>query len=215
MNTHTHTPPCTSLRRALTLSALAGLTALSLSACGPHFVRAGQDKDFDSAAMSTRLDREDLKKLFKSCTTSLEGSGFMKSLRSLKRDGRQATLAVLPIVNETSEHIDGALSALLKQLETDLINADEVAVVSRVDQPALLEELRAQQGAAFDPLKVAQMGRQLGAQYFLTGRVYDIAEKSAEGRRVQYFLFMQILEVETGRVRWQMSAETLKGLVQG
>ena len=188
---------------------------LTLFACGPQFVRAGEDSDFERSAMSTRLDREDLKKLFAECTKSLNSGGLMKSWKGLKRDGQQATLAVLPIVNETSEHIDGALQALLKKLETDLINEDTVAVISRVNQPALLSELRAQQGAAFDKLKVAQLGRQLGAQYFLTGRVYDIAEKGAKGRRVQYFLFMQVLEVETGRIRWQMSSETLKGLIKG
>jgi hypothetical protein len=196
-------------------SAIALLSVLSVSACGPQFVRTGDDSDFERSAMSTRLDREDLKRLFKDCSDSLYKSGLMKSFKGLKRDGQQATLAVLPVVNETSEHIDGALQTLLKKLETELINEDIVAVVSRVDQPQLLQELKAQQSEAFDQLKVAQMGRQLGAQYFLTGRVYDIAEKATEGRRVQYFLFMQVVEVETGRVRWQMSAEIMKGLMKG
>lgn len=188
---------------------------LILSACGPQFVRSGEDTDFERSAMSTRLDREDLKKLFDGCTKSLNSGGLMKAWRAQKRDGQQATLAVLPIVNETSEHIDGALQALLKKLETDLINEDTVAVISRVDQPTLLNEIKTQQSSTFDPLKVAQMGRQLGAQYFLTGRVYDVAEKGAQGRRVQYFLFMQVIEVETGRIRWQMSVDTLKGLIKG
>jgi len=139
----------------------------------------------------------------------------MKHWRALKRDGREGVLAVLPIVNETSEHIDGALQALLKKLETQLINEGDVAVVSRADQPLLLRELKTQQGDAFDPLRVAELGQQLGAQYLLTGRVYDITEKGDEGRRVQYFLFMQVVEVATGRVRWQISEETLKGLVGG
>ena len=203
------------LKPTLLITSLIFSQAILLAACGPQFVRSGDDSDFERSAMSTRLDREDLKKLFAECTKSLHSGGLMKSWKGLKRDGQQATLAVLPIVNETSEHIDGALQALLKKLETDLINEDIVAVISRVDQPTLLNELKAQQGSAFDPLKVAQMGRQLGAQYFLTGRVYDVAEKGAKGRRVQYFLFMQVIEVETGRIRWQMSSETLKGLIKG
>ncbi|MBM4292746.1 MAG: penicillin-binding protein activator LpoB, partial [Deltaproteobacteria bacterium] len=200
--------------RALALSALA-LSALALSACGPAYVRSGEDSDFEGAAMSTRLDKTDLERLFKGCSTDLFRSGLMKHWRALKRDGREGVLAVLPIVNETSEHIDGALQALLKKLETQLINEGDVAVVSRADQPLLLRELKTQQGDAFDPLRVAELGQQLGAQYLLTGRVYDITEKGDEGRRVQYFLFMQVVEVATGRVRWQISEETLKGLVGG
>ena len=205
------TPLNLTLALALTLAFTAPLT----TACGPSYVRSGEDSDFEGAAMSTRLDKRDLERLFKQCSTDLFKSGLMKHWRALKRDGREGVLAVLPVVNETSEHIDGALQALLKKLETELINEGEVAVVSRVDQPMLIKELKTQQGDAFDPLRVAEMGQQLGAQYLLTGRVYDVTEKGDEGRRVQYFLFMQVIEVATGRVRWQVSVDILKGLVQG
>ena len=202
------------LSLALCAAPLAALAAL-LSSCGPSYVRDGDDRDFERAAMSTRLDKVDLERLFKQCSEDLFKGGLMKHWRALKRDGREAVVAVLPVVNETSEHIDGALQALLKKLETELINEGDVAVVSRVDQPTLLQELKTQQGGAFDPLRVAELGQQLGAQHLLTGRVYDITEKGDEGRRVQYFLFMQAIEVSTGRVRWQVSVDILKGLTKG
>ena len=104
---------------------------------------------------------------------------------------------------------------LVKKLETSLINDGIVTVISRSQQPSLIRELRAQGGKEFDQAQVAAMGRQLGAKYLLTGKLYDIAEKSAKGRRVQYFLFMQIIEVETGAIRWQIEVDTLKGLTAG
>ncbi len=204
------------LARLLSITLPVSLCAASLLAsCGPAYVRDGENRDFERAAMSTRLDKVDLENLFKQCSDDLFKGGVMKHWRALKRDGREAVVAVLPVVNETSEHIDGALQALLKKLETELINEGDVAVVSRVDQPTLLQELKTQQGSAFDPLRVAELGQQLGAQYFITGRVYDITEKGEEGRRVQYFLFMQAIEVSTGRVRWQVSVDILKGLTKG
>jgi PBP1b-binding outer membrane lipoprotein LpoB len=208
-----HHRPRRASRALLTLALLPTLTLLP--ACGPSYIRSGEDSDFEDAAMSTRLDKKDLERLFKQCSSDLFKSGVMKHWRSLKRDGREGVLAILPVVNETSEHIDGALQALLKKLETELINEGDVAVVSRVDQPMLIKELKTQQGDAFDPLRVAEFGQQLGAQYLLTGRVYDVTEKAEEGRRVQYFLFMQVVEVATGRVRWQVSVDILKGLVKG
>jgi hypothetical protein len=191
------------------------LIALSYAGCGPRFLRSGDSSDFESAAMSTRLDRKDLIGMFNEASKSLQSGGLMKHWQALNRDGRQATLALLSIENQTSEHVDSSLKTLAKKLETQLINEGTVTVLSRSNQPELLKEIQNQEGKAFDQARVASMGRQLGAQYLLTGKLYDITEKSAEARRVQYFLFMQVIEVETGAIRWQIEVERLKGLQAG
>ena len=102
---------------------------------------------------------------------------------------------------------------MLSKFETRLVNSGYVTVVSHENQRGLVEELKKQQSAAFDPDKASQLGRQLGVQYFITGKVYDAAEKSGNERRVQYFMFMQALEVETGAIRWQNEANLTKGLI--
>jgi hypothetical protein len=76
-----------------------------------------------------------------------------------------------------------------------------------------MREVKKQQGGAFDETHSSQVGRQLGAKYFLTGKVYDSAERTDGERRVQYFLFMKVVEVETAVVRWQNEANLTKGLV--
>ncbi len=189
--------------------------SLYLAACGPRYLRSGEDASFEGSAMSTRLDRHDLEKMFKRADGSLSKAGLMKHWKALNRDGQQVTLAVLSIENETSEHVDTSLMTLVKKLETNLINEGVVTVVSRSHQPELLREIKSQGSSAFDQAQVAIMGRQLGAQYLMTGKLYDIAEKSSNGRRVQYFLFMQVIEVETGAIRWQIEVDALKGLTAG
>jgi penicillin-binding protein activator len=183
--------------------------------CGPRYLRSGESSDFEEAAMSTRLDRKDLESMFKEATQSLSKAGLMRHWKALSRDGQLATLAVLSIENETSEHVETSMMTLVKKLETTLINDGVVTVLSRSNQPELLRELKTQGSSAFDQARIAVMGRQLGAQYLLTGKLYDITEKSLKGRRVQYFLFMQVIEVETGAIRWQMEVERLKGLTAG
>ena len=202
------------MTRAISIFTLM-ILCLQLFACGPRYLRSGEDRSFEDAAMSTRLDRRDLEIMFNRATTALDKGGLMRHWKALSRDGQSATLAVLSVENETSEHVDTSLMTLVKKLETSLINDGVVTVISRSHQPSLLKELRAQGGKEFDQAQVASMGRQLGAQYILTGKLYDIAEKSAKGRRVQYFLFMQVIEVETGAIRWQMEVDTLKGLTAG
>ena len=124
-----------------------------------------------------------------------------------------SVVAVLPFRNETSEHIGGALDALLSRIETDLINQSGADVVSHENQGTLLQELQAQGSDAFDPGRVAAYGQQLGAQYFVTGKVYDSAERVDDERRVQYFMFVQVLDIATGAIKFQHESELTKGLI--
>lgn len=200
------------MRNTLTYLALLVSTAL-LPACGPSYVRGSEMPELDEYAMSTGFDKRDLETLFNKNQKSLMASGAMRRWKDAARSGKELQVAIFPVKNETSEHIDSELAALLSKFETTLVNSGEVTVISRERQRGLIEELRLQQGAAFDPDKAAQLGRQLGANYFITGKIYSASEKSSDERRVQYFLFMQAIEVETGAVRWQNEANLTKGLV--
>ncbi|MCA9539684.1 MAG: penicillin-binding protein activator LpoB [Myxococcales bacterium] len=196
----------------LTFSLIAALAAFACSS-GPAFVRGGDNPELDEYAMSTGLDKKDLEKLFAQNSESLLKGGAMRRWKEMSADGKEAKVAIFAIKNETSEHIDSQLNALLSKFETDLVNSGYVTVISHERQRELIEELKKQQSAAFDPDNAGQLGRQLGAQYFITGKVYDSAEKTGEERRVQYFLFMQAVEIETGAVRWQNEANLTKGLI--
>lgn len=190
------------------------LAGFLLSACGgPAYVRGSENPELDEYAMSTGLDKRDLERLFDENVKSLLASGAMRRWKDAAAEGKEATVAIFPVKNETSEHVDSQLQALLSKFETKLVNSGYVTVISRERQEQLIRELKLQQGAAFDPDQAAQLGKQLGAQYYVTGKVYDSAEKSGSERRVQYFLFMQAIDVETGAIRWQNEANLTKGLV--
>lgn len=198
------------MRKFMMLLACASM----LTACGgPSFVRGDEVSGLDKPAMSTGLDKKDLQKLFTANLKSLEESGAMSRWRTAQSRGEEATVAIFGIANETTEHIESSLGALLSKFETDLVNGGVVTVVSHERQESLLRELNVQQSDAFDPARAAQWGRQLGAQYFITGKIYDSAEKFDGERRVQYFLFMQCIEVETGAIRWQNEANLTKALI--
>ncbi len=196
--------------RSLPLAVIALLAA----ACGgPAFVRDTDNPEVDEYAMSTGLDKKDLERLFKENEKSLLEGAAMRRWRDLSKDGKEATVAVFPVINETSEHIDSQLDALLSKFETNLVNSGTVTVISYERQRALVDEIAKQQSAAFDPDQVARLGKQIGAQYFLTGKVHDSAERTGEERRTQYFLFMQVIDVETGAIRWQNEANLTKALI--
>lgn len=196
--------------------ALTGLTlAAAFTGCGgPAYVRGSDNPDLDKAVMSTGLDKVDLEQLFKENSKSLVASAAMTRWKDAAKDGKEASVAIFPVKNDTSEHIDDQLNALLADFETELVNSGNVTVISRERQMQLVQELKFQQSAVFDQDKAAQLGRQLGAGYFITGKMSASDEKTDGERRVQYMLYMQVIEVETGAIRWQNKATLTKGLIK-
>ena len=199
--------------RYYTLICLLALTALT--ACGePQYVRDTEEPRLDEYTMSLRFDRKDLDRLYEENSDVMMKSGIVKQWEREAASGKPPVVAVFPINNETSEHIESQLDALLSRIETDLVNKSPADVVSHENQPELIAEIKRQQSEVYDPSRLATYGKQLGAQYFVTGKVYDSAERVGDERRVQYFMFLQVIDVSTGAIKFQNESGLTKGLIR-
>lgn len=178
-------------------------------ACGPKAVRGQDVEGLDDQAMSTGLDKRDLQTLMHENMEKMQGSVVVQRWQTEDRPA----LAVLPFRNETSEHVDSALSALISDVETTLVNAGHVRVVSLENQQALMEEVRRQSADGYNPADVSRWGRQIGVRYIITGKVFSTEERMKKERRVQYFMFMQVLEVETGAILFQNKSAITKAII--
>jgi TolB-like protein len=186
------------------------LSSTTTLACGGARAVRGEDVEgLDTDAMGTGLDKRDLQKLKSENMNALDSAAVVRRWES----ENMPQLSVLPFRNETSEHIDSALDALLSDIETDLINAGHVAVISLENQASMMAEIKRQQGEGFDQGKAAAFGKQLGVKYIITGKVFSTDEKMNKERRVQYYLFMQVLEVETGQILFQNKASLTKAML--
>lgn len=191
-------------------AALAGVVVLSACGGGAKAVRGSDVQGLDDAAMSTGLDKRDLELMLHENMNSLQTSALVKRWEGENRPA----VAVLSMRNDTSEHIDSVLSALITDVETQLVNAGHVRVISRDSQPEMIKEVEKQQSDAFDASTVSRLGNQVGVRYFVTGRVYSADERQSGERRVQYFLFMRVLDVQTGDILWQNKANVTKAIVK-
>lgn len=191
-----------------TLALVLGV-ALGAAACGPKAVRGEEVEGLDDQAMSTGLDRRDLQKLLQENMNALQAAPIIK-----RWEGEQMpTVAVIPLRNETTEHVESSLDALISDIETTLVNAGHVRVISMEQQGNLIAEIRKQYSGAFDPSQVSTWGKQVGARYIVTGKVFTSDERQDGERRVQYFMFMQVLEVETGQILFQHKSAVTKAII--
>lgn len=182
--------------------------------CSPKYVRDSEEPRLDDYTMSLRFDRVDLDKLYDENIGELLTSNVAKQWEREASSNPAPVVAIFPMRNETSEHIGPQLDTLLSKFETDLVNKSSASVVSHENQPDLIAEIKRQQSDVYDPQRLAQYGRQLGAQFFVTGKVYDVAERVKDERRVQYFMFVQVIDVSTGEIRFQNESKLTKGLIR-
>jgi len=197
-------------------SAIAAIMIAAMGAAsgcgGPKAVRGSDTPGLDYAAMGTGLDRRDLSQMFRENLNAMKASP--KLFPVWQREGNPP-VSVLPIRNETSEHIESALGALISEIETSLINEAPVRVIAMESQKQLMEEIQRQQNSqgAFDPSQVASWGKQLGARYVVTGKVYTTDERAPNAHRVQYYLFIRVVSVETSEVLFQNQAAVTKAIL--
>jgi uncharacterized protein (TIGR02722 family) len=185
--------------------------APALAGCGPTYVRGNQVEGLDDPAMSTGIDKRDIEQLLHENLKSMMAS---PAAKAWAQDGSRPTVAIYPLANETSEHIDSQLLALLSDVETFMVNSGLVTVISVERQQQMIAEIEKQHGGGFDPKHIAEYNKQLGARYYITGKVFTADERADEERRVQYFMFMQLIDVATSAVIWQNKAAFTKALIQ-
>jgi PBP1b-binding outer membrane lipoprotein LpoB len=193
-----------------TVGLAAVVAMLATTSCGNReYVRGSQDPTIDNPAMSTGLDKDDIQRMLSENLNNMRTSPIMDMWRSHRG---QDTVAIFPFQNDTSEHIDSALATILNEAEDWLVNSNTVTMVSREKQNAMIREVEGAQHPVFNPAHIPQYGRQLGVKYFVTGKVTASDERTDDARRVQYFFYMQVIEVETSAIRWQHKAYTTKAL---
>lgn len=181
--------------------------------CAARAVRGGEGTaypDIDRPAMSITLDRDDITYLVADYLERLEASPFWQD--TIKNAAQPPVVAIWPIQNATTQHLDDQMLTLLSSIETALVNTGEVRVVDRSRQESLAREIGIQHGAIYDPSSAQRLGRQLGAQYFFTGKITSVDERLNKVRRVQYTLFLQVIEIENGLIRFQSEVSRTKQL---
>jgi uncharacterized protein (TIGR02722 family) len=197
------------LKTALAILPLAA--TLTAAGCGSdkEYVRGSRDPSIDNPAMSTSLDKEDIKRALKELLDKMRVSKVMEQWRL---DRGQDTVAVWRFQNSTSEHIDSMLDAMLEETERWLLNSSVVRIVDHSRQLAMIQQVEGSQHPVFDRAHVPAYGKQLGVKYVITGDVRGADERTEDSRRVQYMLYMKVIEVETDELKWDEKAEITKAV---
>ena len=193
----------------LSLCSCAVALAVSVTGCASReVVRGSDDPSIDGRAMSTSLDKDDMQRSLHKLLNNLRESPVMQAWRS--HQAPKDVVAIAPFINTTSEHIDSQLDVMLTETETWLVQSHVVSLIDRERQLEMIRQVEGSQHPVFDPKRIPQYGKQLNAKYYITGKVGAADERTEDARRVQYFIFMKVINVETSEIEWQEKAEITK-----
>ena len=185
-------------------SVLCATSLILGSGCRAFRARVSESDVNKPVRMSADYDYEDLRTMGKAVGETIMGSEFVKNLKV------QPVFVTMGVQNRTNEHID--TKALTDTARATMFEAGKVSFVNESRRDDLLKEQGYQAANATQESRAA-IGKQLGANYMLSGSLVEIKKKSMKQARVSsqeeiYFqLTMEVTDLETGLIVWQKQFE--------
>jgi len=105
------------------------------------------------------------------------------------------------VENKTNQHID--TRNVTDTIRTKLIQSGKFTVVaSDAGISEMDQEIDYQQSGAVDPAAAAELGRQLGAEFVLYGRLTSMYEKRGDVQSMFYKFTLNAVNVQTRQIIW-------------
>jgi penicillin-binding protein activator len=117
---------------------------------------------------------------------------------------------VASVQNNTSEHID--TQSITDKIRTTLIQSGKVRFSAAESRNEVIDELEYQRGSGYvDAQTRKQVGKQVGADFLLTGEISSIAKHRGKVRDLYYKINLNLVNLETGLIDWADEKEIRKG----
>ena len=186
--------------RSLLLATLTIAASLGLSACAATTKSIDPDSDIHYDA---NYDFSDKKEIVAALTDSL--------LSSVNTESAKPMVIVYAVANETSEHIN--TGGITDDIRLSLIKSGEYRFINRIQRQNIVKETDYQKAGYVAPEEQISEGRQLGADYILSGTLRSIEKKQPRQWRlnkkklVYYSMNMELTNLTTGEISWADNVE--------
>jgi len=126
------------------------------------------------------------------------------------QEQHRPVLQVAKVRNKTNEHID--TESITDKIRTTLIKSGKVKFSAAESRQEIISNLEYQSGSGYvDPATQKQIGKQVGADYLLTGEISAIKKQRGKTQDVYYKITLNLVDLETGLIEWADEKEIRKG----
>ena len=192
----------TKTNRLLTIiSLISAITVLSGCAATTRTLDPGTEQHYDAS-----YDFSDKKQIVRTLTESLLSSPNVTTETSNK-----PVIIVYGVDNETSEHIN--TGGITDDIRLSLIKSGEYRFLNRKQRANMQEETDFQYAGYVPPAQRVIEGRQLGANYILSGTLRSIEKKQPKQWRlnrkemIYYSMNLELTDLQSGEISWADNVE--------
>lgn len=176
--------------------ALAGLLVLPfLFACSPSVQRVETNlvKDVGGGWNDT-----DAQMVAQEMITDCLQSGWYSKFAT--RYGKEPTVIVGTVVNNTMEHINTAV--FIEEMQRALINSAKVDFVASSAERGEIRTERLEQDEFASEATRKAFGKEVGADYMLSGVLNSVVDQAGSKSLVFYQVNLKLINIETNQIVW-------------
>ena len=182
--------------------------ALFLSSCTHSVKRVDAETQMDLSGYWNDTDlRQASDALIRECLATPRLNTYYTTF------GRLPVIIVGRFKNSSDEHID--TSILSQRLEASILSSGKAEFVAAGD---LRDEIRAerldQQQGYTDDATMAQIGREVGADFMMTGSVKTIVDRYGRTATRSYFITAELTDITTNRRLWIGEYNEIKKVIR-
>ena len=167
-----------------------------LLACGTKVKRMDVEQVKDVSGNWNDTDsREVAKTMIDDC---LNGAWYAKALK--EKAGKEPVVIVGTVRNDSMEHIN--TNTFIEELQRALINSGKVEFVASKNERGELREERLDQDEYSSEATRKAFGKEVGADYMLSGVLSDIKDELHGKGVVFYQVNLKLINIETNRILW-------------
>lgn len=121
---------------------------------------------------------------------------------------RKPAIIISLFTNATDEHID--ILSLTNMLRTKLIKSDRFVFLNERLRKAMAEEYEYQSSGYVNPETAKLKGRQIGADWLISGHITSIKQPVGKKEIVYYKTTLEVTDLETSAILWADEIEIKK-----
>ncbi|MBI1909321.1 MAG: penicillin-binding protein activator LpoB [Deltaproteobacteria bacterium] len=173
-----------------------------LTACGRQYAKGAYIPANTVILRSDKFVEADLQQIAEKLTESLLAD------ERIAASAASPTVMMSLITNSTDEHID--MKSLSDKIRTALFKSKKIKFVNESLRPAVKEEVEYQSGDFIDQKTAKKRGRQVGADYLISGNISAIKQPVGRQEIVYYKATLEMTDLATNIIAWTDEVEIKK-----
>ena len=185
-------------------STLLVLLLLFFDSCGSKQFTGGKYDDISQdRLLDDKFNESDMRQMADTMISSLVES------RVVRESKKSPVVLVTLVKNRTAEHID--MKSMTDKIRVALVKSGKFRFTDKEVRGELADELSYQSESGYvNPDTARKKGRQIGADFFLTGEITDRVQEVGDKKYVYYKTTLNLVNIDSGILDWTDEKELRK-----